>query len=194
MPSLRSLLRYTAMPRCCRFFASPRREERAYSQRSVTDEQRREAKKQRNPEGESALGCLATLLAPLRSLRTCSSLAPCHPPQSALARRGCVFQQAPNVASSCRSSARHAFHAFLFWRSFEYAAFVRSRSRRRRSFSMAWSSISCNEVLVSSAICARLRCAVRLMRIVDGIQICIRSRIRDCQRNQKTIRAFEEIL
>ena len=26
MPSLRSLLRYTAMPRCCRFFASPRRE------------------------------------------------------------------------------------------------------------------------------------------------------------------------
>jgi len=89
-----------------------------------------------------------------------------------------------NVASSCRSSARHAFHAFLFWRSFEYATFVRSRSRRRRSFSMAWSSISCNEVLVSSAICARLRCAVRLMRIVDGIQICIRSRIRNCQRNQ----------
>jgi hypothetical protein len=25
---------------------------------------------------------------------------------------------------------------------------------------------------------------VRLMRIVDGIQMCIRSRIRDCQRNR----------
>ena len=90
-----------------------------------------------------------------------------------------------NVASSCRSSARHAFHAFLFWRSFEYATFVRSRSRRRRSFSMAWSSISCNEVLVSSAICARLRCVVRLMRIVDGIQICIRWCMQNCQRTRK---------
>ena len=53
------------------------------------------AKKRRNPEGESALGCLAALLAPHGSLRTCSSLAPYHPPQTTLARRGWVFQQAP---------------------------------------------------------------------------------------------------
>src|SRR5437899_4452241 len=36
----KSLLKYSAMPRCCRFFVSPRREEGAYLRRSVTDEQR----------------------------------------------------------------------------------------------------------------------------------------------------------
>jgi hypothetical protein len=55
-----------------------------------------------NPEGESALGCLAALLAPHRSLRTCSSLAPCHPPQNALARRGWVSQQAPKARPGFR--------------------------------------------------------------------------------------------
>src|SRR5436305_14512250 len=35
----KSLLKYSAMPRRCRFFVFPRREEDAYSQRSVTDEQ-----------------------------------------------------------------------------------------------------------------------------------------------------------
>jgi hypothetical protein len=33
-------MKYSAMPRCCRFFVSPRREEDAYLKRSVTDEQR----------------------------------------------------------------------------------------------------------------------------------------------------------
>ena len=33
-------MKYSAMPRCCRFFVSPRREEDAYLRRSVTDEQR----------------------------------------------------------------------------------------------------------------------------------------------------------
>ena len=33
-------MKYSAMPRCCRFFVSPRREEGAYLRRSVTDEQR----------------------------------------------------------------------------------------------------------------------------------------------------------
>jgi len=56
-----------------------------------------EAKKRRNPEGEGALGCLAALLTPHRLSRTCSSLGPCHPAQSALARRGWVFQQAPKM-------------------------------------------------------------------------------------------------
>src|SRR6266704_4046425 len=55
------------------------------------------AKNRRNPEGEGGLGCLAAFLAPHRSLRTCSSLAPCHPTQIALARRGWVFQQPPDM-------------------------------------------------------------------------------------------------
>jgi hypothetical protein len=33
-------MNYSAMPRCCRFFVSPRREEGAYLRRSLTDEQR----------------------------------------------------------------------------------------------------------------------------------------------------------
>ena len=41
-----------------------------------------------NPEGESVVGCLAALLAPHRSLWTCSSLAPCHSAQNAPARYG----------------------------------------------------------------------------------------------------------
>ena len=57
-------MKYSALPRCCRFFVSPRREEEGYAQRSVTDEQRgRGRTKRRNPEGESALGRLAALLA-----------------------------------------------------------------------------------------------------------------------------------
>jgi hypothetical protein len=32
-------MKYSAMPRCCRFFVSPRREEGAYLRRSLTDEQ-----------------------------------------------------------------------------------------------------------------------------------------------------------
>jgi hypothetical protein len=45
----------------------------------IIDEQRRKGEKAGNPEGERALACLAALLAPHRSLWTCSSLAPCHP-------------------------------------------------------------------------------------------------------------------
>ena len=47
----KSLLKYSAMPRCCRFFVSPRREEDAYPQRSVTDEQRRRGEKAAQPGG-----------------------------------------------------------------------------------------------------------------------------------------------
>src|SRR5439155_7615934 len=82
----RSLLRYSAMPRCCRFFVSPTREERAYPKRSLTDEQRRRDEKAAQPEGKTALGYLAALLAAHRSLQACSSLASCHPAQTALAR------------------------------------------------------------------------------------------------------------
>ena len=57
------------MPRCCRFFVFPRREECAYPRRSVIDEQRLKGEKAaQNLEGERALGCLAALLAPHRSL------------------------------------------------------------------------------------------------------------------------------
>jgi hypothetical protein len=42
---------YSAIPRCCRFFVSPRREESAYRQWSVTDEQRRRGEKAAQPGG-----------------------------------------------------------------------------------------------------------------------------------------------
>ena len=64
---------YSTLPRCCPFFVFPRREEGAYPRRSVTDEQPRRGEKRHNPEGEDALGWLAALLAPYRSLWTCSS-------------------------------------------------------------------------------------------------------------------------
>jgi len=42
-------MKYPAMPRCCRFFVSLRREEDAYPQRSVTDEQRGRGEKAAQP-------------------------------------------------------------------------------------------------------------------------------------------------
>ena len=49
-------MKYAAMPRCCRFFVSPRREEGAYPQRSVTDEQRRRGEKAAQPGGRGCFG------------------------------------------------------------------------------------------------------------------------------------------
>ena len=49
-------MKYSAMPRCCRFFVSPRREEDAYPQRSVTDEQRRRGEKAAQPRGRGRFG------------------------------------------------------------------------------------------------------------------------------------------
>ena len=106
-------MKYSAMPRCCRFFVCSKarggRIPEAVCNRRATLERR---KKRRNPEGEDALGCLAALLAPYRSLRTCSSLPPCHPTQSVLARHGCVLQQAPKMSQVTRERLfgfRHAF-------------------------------------------------------------------------------------
>jgi hypothetical protein len=44
------------MPRCCRFFVTPRREEDTYPQRSVTDEQRRRGEKMAQPGGRARFG------------------------------------------------------------------------------------------------------------------------------------------
>jgi hypothetical protein len=44
-------MNYSAMPRCCRFFVSPRREEGAYLRWSVTDEQRWRGEKAAQPAG-----------------------------------------------------------------------------------------------------------------------------------------------
>src|SRR5881394_1359407 len=52
----RSLLKYSTIPRCCRFFVSPRREEGAYPQRSVTDKQRRRGEKAAQPGGRKRFG------------------------------------------------------------------------------------------------------------------------------------------
>ena len=49
-------MKYSTMPRCCRFFVSPRREEGAYPQRSVTDEQRRRGEKAAQPGGRERFG------------------------------------------------------------------------------------------------------------------------------------------
>jgi hypothetical protein len=47
---------YPAIPRCFRFFVSPRREESAYRQRSVIDEQRRRGEKAAQPGGRERFG------------------------------------------------------------------------------------------------------------------------------------------
>jgi hypothetical protein len=49
---------YPAIPRCCRFFVSPRREESAYPSRSggITDEQRGRGEKSTQPGGRERLG------------------------------------------------------------------------------------------------------------------------------------------
>jgi hypothetical protein len=49
-------MKYSTMPRCCRFFVPPRREEGAYPQQSVTDEQRRRGKKAAQPRGRACFG------------------------------------------------------------------------------------------------------------------------------------------
>jgi hypothetical protein len=49
-------MKYSAMPRCCPFFVSPRREEGAYRRRSVTDEQRRRGEKATQPGGRGRFG------------------------------------------------------------------------------------------------------------------------------------------
>src|SRR4029077_5726478 len=53
---VRSLLTNSAMPRCYRFFASPGREEGAYPQGSVTDEQRWRGRKSAQPGGRGRCG------------------------------------------------------------------------------------------------------------------------------------------
>ena len=107
-------MKCSAMPRCCRFFVSPRRWSSVTDLREVCNllERLERRKNGSNPEGEDALGCLAALLAPYRSLRTCSSLPPCHPTQSLLARHGCVLQQARKMSQVTRERLfgfRHAF-------------------------------------------------------------------------------------
>src|SRR5207245_1038497 len=54
----RSLLKYSSMSRCCRFFVSPRREESAYPSRGggITDEQRRRGEKAAQPGGRKPFG------------------------------------------------------------------------------------------------------------------------------------------
>jgi hypothetical protein len=69
-------MKYSAMPRCCRFFVSPRREEGAYLRRSVTDEQRWRGEK------SGATRRARTLWA---VWRRCSLLIP--PPRDGHARR-----------------------------------------------------------------------------------------------------------
>jgi hypothetical protein len=49
-------MEYSAMPRRCRFFVSPRREEGAYLRRSVTDEQRWRGEKAAQPGGRGRFG------------------------------------------------------------------------------------------------------------------------------------------
>jgi len=57
-------MKYSAIPRCCRFFVSPRREEGAYPTRSVTDEQRRRGEKAAQPGGRERLGLSGSVAHP----------------------------------------------------------------------------------------------------------------------------------
>jgi hypothetical protein len=49
-------MKYSVMPRCCRFFGSPRREKGAYLRRSATDEQRWRGEKPAQPGGRGRFG------------------------------------------------------------------------------------------------------------------------------------------
>jgi len=49
-------MKYPVMPRCCRFFVSPRREEGAYPRRSVTDGQRGRGEKAAQPGRRGRVG------------------------------------------------------------------------------------------------------------------------------------------
>ena len=84
------------MPRCCRFFVSPRREEDAYQQRSVTDEQRRRGEKVAQPGGRARFGLSGSIA---RSLQVTADMVVARvllsPAQTALARRGWICQQTP---------------------------------------------------------------------------------------------------
>jgi hypothetical protein len=53
-----------------------------------------EDKKRRHPQGQSTSRRLAALLAPYRPMRVCASLAPCQPPQIALARSPPIYEMA----------------------------------------------------------------------------------------------------
>ena len=58
-------MNYSAMPRCGRFFVSPRREEGAYLRWSVTNEQRWRGEKAAQPGGRERVGpsgCVARSL------------------------------------------------------------------------------------------------------------------------------------
>src|SRR2546422_30654 len=62
-----------------------------------------QGKKRRHPEGKSTSRRLAALLIPYRPARVCSSLAPCQPPQIALARSPPIYEMAsqPQAHSYC---------------------------------------------------------------------------------------------
>ena len=49
-------MKYSAMPRCCRFFVYPRREKSAYLRRAVRDEQRWRGEKAAQPGGRGRFG------------------------------------------------------------------------------------------------------------------------------------------
>jgi hypothetical protein len=55
-------MNYSAMPRRCRFFGSPRREAGAYLRGSVTDEQRWRGEKAARPGGRERFGSVARSL------------------------------------------------------------------------------------------------------------------------------------
>jgi hypothetical protein len=54
-------MKYPVMPRCCRFFVSPRREEGAYPHGSVTDEQRWRGEKAAQPGGRACFGLFGSV-------------------------------------------------------------------------------------------------------------------------------------
>jgi hypothetical protein len=53
-----------------------------------------QVEKRRHPQGKSTSRRLAALLAPYRPMRVCASLAPCQPPQIALAQPPPIYEMA----------------------------------------------------------------------------------------------------
>src|SRR5260370_23668877 len=62
--------------------------------------------KRRHPQDKSTLRRLAALLAPYRPMRVCASLAPCQPPQIALARSPPIYEMASHSFIAAAAASR----------------------------------------------------------------------------------------
>ena len=105
-------------PRGCSIFLLERGATRKHIRPAVAGRPRSngvQTKKRRHPKGKSTLGPLAALLAPYLATagRVCSSLAPCRPPQIALARPTPIYEMASKIRLLVKSKLNETH---ILWR------------------------------------------------------------------------------